>query len=189
MKKLAVTATFLLLPGAALAHAGGGVEPGLVAGLMHPLGGADHLLAMVAVGLWAGQIGGRALWALPLGFVTAMLAGGALGMAGLGGLAVEPMILASVIILGAAAALALRLPMPVALAAVALFGAAHGHAHGAEAPAAGLLSYAAGFALVTAGLHGLGIALGAGLARAGTAMGPRALGVLTAAAGLALASR
>jgi len=90
---------------------------------------------------------------------------------------------------GAAAALALRLPMPVALAAVALFGAAHGHAHGAEAPAAGLVSYAAGFALITTALHGLGIALRVALTRAGTALGPRALGVLTAAAGLALASR
>ena len=189
MKKLAVTAIAILLPGAALAHAGGRVESGLAAGLMHPLGGADHLLAMVAVGLWAGQLGGRARWALPLGFVSAMLAGGALGMAGLGGLAVEPMILASVILLGAAAALALRLPMPVALAAVALFGAAHGHAHGAEAPAAGLVSYAAGFALITTALHGLGIALRVALTRAGTALGPRALGVLTAAAGLALASR
>ncbi len=181
---LAVVAA--LVPTAALAHAGH--EAGtFLAGMHHPVSGADHVLAMVAVGLWAAQVGGRALWAAPLTFVAAMLAGGAIGAAGLPFPAVEPMILASIVILGAVIALALRLPLGVALPVLALFGAAHGWAHGAEGPQAGLLAYAAGFALVTAALHGAGLLAGIALQRLAGAGLTRALGGLTAAAGLALA--
>ncbi len=185
MKRLPLlSAAAVALPTAALAHAGH--ETGsFLSGLMHPVGGLDHVLAMVAVGLWAAQTGGRAVWAAPLAFVGAMLAGGAMGMAGIGFPAVEPMILASIVILGAAVALAARVPLVPALAVIALFGVAHGHAHGAEGPATGMAAYAAGFALATAALHGAGLALGFGLARLAGSV--RLLGLGAAGAGLALA--
>ncbi|KRW94920.1 HupE/UreJ family protein [Paracoccus sp. MKU1] len=172
----------LLMPTAAFAHPG---HPGHAApfaeGWMHPLGGMDHVLAMVAVGLWAATAPDRrGLWALPLCFVAAMLAGGALGAAGLPLPAVEPMILASSVILGLAVALALRPSLGFALPVVAVFGLMHGHAHGAEGPASGLAAYAAGFVLATAALHLAGIGLG----RLGAG---RLLGAATAAAGVALA--
>nr|WP_010392993.1 HupE/UreJ family protein [Paracoccus sp. TRP] len=172
----------LLMPTAALAHPGhaGHVSP-FAAGWAHPLGGTDHVLAMVAVGLWAATARDpRGIWALPLAFVGAMVAGGALGAAGIALPAVEPMILASSIILGLAVALALRPSLTFALPAVALFGLMHGHAHGAEGPASGLVAYAAGFVLATTALHLAGIGLG----RLGAS---RFLGAATTAAGVALA--
>lgn len=172
----------VLLPTGALAHTGH--AEGLVfEGILHPLGGLDHALAMVAVGLLAAQSGGRALWGLPVAFVAAMLVGGVAGAAGLAVVAVEPLILASVLLLGVAVALALRLPLGVMLAAVALFGAAHGWAHGAEGPTTGLAAYALGFVTATAALHGAGIALG--LLLQGTSV--RYAGGAAALAGLALA--
>lgn len=171
----------VMLPTAAMAHPGH--EAGLVAGMLHPLGGADHVLAMLAVGLWAAQSGGRAVWAAPAAFVGAMLLGGVLGAAGVAVPAVEPMILASVVVLGALVALALRLPLAAALPVVALFGAAHGWAHGAEAPAGGMAAYAAGFGAATLALHGAGLLAGFALRRLA---GLRLLGGVTAAAGLAL---
>ena len=185
MRKLTLAAV-LLTPTAALAHTGH--EAGtFIAGMGHPVSGLDHVLAMLAVGLWAAQIGGRALWAAPLTFVGAMLAGGAMGAAGLPFPAVEPMILASIVILGALIALAVRVPLNAALPVLALFGAAHGWAHGAEGPATGMLTYAAGFALMTAALHGVGLLAGLGLHKLAGMRVTRALGGLTAAAGLALA--
>lgn len=171
----------LLLPGTALAHPGHDIGT-VLAGVAHPLGGADHILAMVALGLLAAQIGGRALWALPVTFVSAMLAGGLLGFAGAGFPAVEPLILASVIVLGAMVALALRAPLPVLIAMVAAFGAAHGWAHGAEGPASGIAAYAAGFALATALLHGAGLLAG----RAIPTLALRSAGVVAALSGAAL---
>ncbi len=181
MKKVLIPA--LLLPSAAFAHAGHDHGPAFIAGLSHPISGADHVLAMLAVGLWAAGLGGKAVWALPATFVTAMIFGGTLGMAGTHLPLVEPMILASIIVLGAAVGLALRLPLMAMLAAVAVFGAAHGFAHGAEGPSAGLALYALGFATATMGLHLAGIALGRGL----PALALRASGVAVASAGLALA--
>lgn len=182
MKKLTLSIAAILAPGAALAHAGH--ETGsFAAGAFHPLSGADHVLAMVAVGLWAAQTGGRALWAMPAGFVGAMLLGGVMGAAGLPFPAVEPMILASIIILGALVALAGKLPLMAALPLIALFGAAHGWAHGAEGPSSGMASYALGFALVTAALHGAGLLLGRALGQ----LALRGLGGAAAVAGLALA--
>ena len=180
MKKPLLLLAFL--PGTALAHPGHDTGT-VLAGAAHPLGGADHILAMVALGLLAAQIGGRALWALPVTFVSAMLAGGLLGFAGMGFPAVEPLILASVIVLGAMVALVLRAPLPVLIAMVAVFGAAHGWAHGAEGPASGMLVYAAGFAVATAALHGLGIVAG----RAIPALAIRVAGLAAALAGVTLA--
>ncbi|NHB78432.1 HupE/UreJ family protein [Rhodobacter calidifons] len=181
MKRL-FTALPIALPAPALAH--GLEETGtLLSGALHPVGGADHVLAMLAVGLLAAQMTGRAVWALPATFVAAMLAGGLLGARGLPFPAVEPMILASIMILGVLVALATRLPLPALVAMTAAFGAAHGWAHGAEGPETGLAAYAAGFAAATAALHLAGIALG----RALPALMLRGLGAGTAVAGLALA--
>lgn len=176
-----------LLPAAAFAHPGHVEGSALAAGLAHPLGGADHVLAMVAVGLWAAVTGGRALWAMPVAFLAAMLVGGASGAAGLALPAVEATILASTVLLGAAAALALRPALPVALTAIAVFGAAHGFAHGAEGPQTALGPYAAGFLASTAALHLAGLAAGFGLARIGGPWAARTLGAGSAVAGLALA--
>lgn len=182
MKRLALTAA--LLPSMALAHPGHLHDQGqFLHGLAHPVGGADHLLAMVALGLLAAQLGGRAVWALPLTFVGAMIAGGAMGAAGAGFPAVEPMILASVVILGVLVAMAARLPLAVLLPVVAVFGAAHGWAHGAEGPATGLALYATGFALATLALHLAGIAFGRLLSRG---LELRVMGGGAALAGLAL---
>jgi urease accessory protein len=164
--KRKMIAALIALPSPALAH--GLHDSGtLLAGAMHPLGGADHLLAMVAVGLLSGQMGGRAVWTLPLAFVAAMLIGGAAGAGGLAFPGVEPLILASIAVLGALVALAFRLPIGPVAAMIAVFGAAHGWAHGAEAPAGasmgGLVAYGAGFAGATAALHLAGIALGRAL--------------------------
>ena len=175
-----LTLALILSPTVALAHPGHGT--GFLAGLDHPYSGMDHMLAMVAVGLWAAVIGGRAIWALPLAFVAAMLAGGALGMAGVALPGGEPAILASVIVLGVAAGMLAQPPLVVALGAVALFGLAHGNAHGLEAPAVGFAGFAAGFVLATASLHGAGLL-------AGRAMGlvPRLVGFGIAGAGVLLA--
>ncbi|MFC7737282.1 HupE/UreJ family protein [Roseomonas sp. GCM10028921] len=164
MRRLVLAA--LLLPLPALAHTGVEHGAGLAAGLAHPLGGADHLMAMVAVGLWAGLLGARAAWALPAAFLTALALGAGLG-AGLGAAggampAVEAGVAASIIALGALAALALRPPLAVSLALASLFGLLHGYPHGAEMPeGASPFLYAAGFLVATAGLHGLGLLCGA----------------------------
>lgn len=181
---LLLSALLGAMPAAVFAHEGHG--SGFVAGLGHPVGGLDHLLAMLAVGLWAAMLGGRAVWALPISFVTAMLAGGVMGLSGFPLPGVEPMILASVVLLGVAAALALRLPMGWAALGVAAFGFFHGHAHGAEGPQGDLALYATGFALATMGLHLVGLAVGLGLGRLAASSALRILGVGTALGGLSL---
>jgi urease accessory protein len=174
--------------GPALAHTGIEHAFSFAAGFRHPLTGLDHLLAMVAVGLWAGLAGGRALWVWPLAFVGVMLAGGALAMAGVPLPLVEPGILASVVILGLLVLAAARLPVAVGAMLIAGFALLHGHAHGAELPdGAAAFAYAAGFAIATALLHalGLGIAYVAGNERGRLLV--RGAGALVAAAGVALA--
>lgn len=180
MKRILTAA--LLLPTAALAHPGHGAGNPFVAGLTHPVGGTDHLLTMVAIGLWAAIAGGRLLWLLPTSFLSAMIAGGVAGHAGLILPGVEPMILASVVGTGAIAAMTLRLPVPLSVAMVVVFGFAHGLAHGTEAPGGGFAVFGAGFLIATAALHLAGIALGRLAVPAA-----RLAGGLTALAGLALA--
>jgi urease accessory protein len=183
-----ILAAAVFAPVPALAHLGGLHEAGgVVHGLLHPLTGPDHLLAMLAVGVWAALCGGQAVRALPAAFVLAMLAGFGLGRAGLAFPAVEPVILASVIVTGALVALAVRLPLGAAVALVAVFALAHGQAHGTEAPATGIAAYAAGFTLATAALLAAGLALGFGLARAGREALARALGGAAALGGMTLA--
>ncbi|PZQ17759.1 MAG: urease accessory protein [Ancylobacter novellus] len=179
-----------LLPTAALAHPGHGEAVGFIAGAGHPVGGLDHVLAMVMVGLFAYQLGGRALWLVPATFVAVMAAGGALGMAGVEVPFVETGVALSVVALGAAVAFGLKAPVAAAMAMVGLFAVFHGYAHGAEAPeTAGGASYAAGFMLATALLHAAGVGFGALIGRIGAAQGPlvvRTAGGLAGLAGLAL---
>jgi urease accessory protein len=153
---------------------------------MHPLGGLDHVLAMVAVGLYAAMIGGRALWLMPLTFIGVMVLGGALGASGIVDPFVEVGIAMSVIVLGLAVALRVNLPAITAIALVGLFAIFHGHAHGAEMPDASGYTYAAGFVLTTALLHCAGIALGLAAGRLGGLRIAQAAGGALAIAGVAL---
>lgn len=156
-------------------------------GWIHPLTGVDHMLAMVAVGLWSAQLGGRALVAVPMTFVAAMAVGALAALLPLTLPAVEALIALSVLVVGATIAVRSRLAWPFAAAAALLFGLVHGHAHGSEMPAAGQLAYAAGFLLTTAGLHVAG-AVG-GLLLLDSPQGARVLragGMLVATAGVVL---
>lgn len=146
----------------AFAHVGLGTS-GFAYGLEHPVFGPDHLLAMVAVGLWAALAAPGLALAAPAGFLGGMLAGGLMGFAGIETPMVETMIVGSVILFGLLALFSVRTSAVVAFGLAAVFGAAHGVAHGAELPASvDAASYAVGFLLATAALHALG--LGAGLA-------------------------
>ena len=187
MRRLAASAPLILLPATAMAHTGIGAHGSpVLSGLIHPILGPDHLLTMIAVGLFAAMTGGRAALAYPVTFVSAMIAGGLLGFEGVELPIVEPTILASVVLLGLAIAVALRPPLPVACAAIAAFGLAHGYAHGLEGPDLGGVPYALGFVIATSALHGLGLALGFGAAAISRPGVTRALGGLTCAAGLVL---
>ncbi len=157
---LTVTVLVLFFGQSAFAHTGVGSTNGFISGFSHPMFGLDHLLAMVAVGLWAAQQGGRALWLVPCTFVTVMALGGLSAHLGVGLPAVEMGIGLSVIVLGLAVAANLKLPVILGMALVGLFAIFHGHAHGAEMPEdASGLAYGLGFALATALLHGAGIGL------------------------------
>lgn len=190
LRLVAPTAAILVMTTAAEAHTGHGATNAFTAGFAHPLGGLDHLLAMVAVGLWAGLAGGRALWLWPASFVGAMLIGGAIGMAGIPMPLVEQGIVGSVIVIGLATALAFSPSLAIGVAMAALAGLYHGHAHGTEVPAdASGLTYAAGFALATMLLHAVGIALTVIATRFTLPIAARAAGGLTAVAGVVLAAR
>jgi urease accessory protein len=156
-------------------------------GLLHPFSGLDHILAMVAVGLWASQMGGRALWLLPLTFPVVMAAGGALGMSGVALPWVEVGIAASVMVLGAAIAFALRPSLAISVPLIGAFALLHGYAHGVELPAdASALHYAAGFIAATLVLHGIGIGLGLAAARIPVRFAARTAGGAIAALGVML---
>jgi len=160
-KTLLVSAMLAMMATAADAHTGVGSTSGFVHGFMHPISGVDHILAMVAVGLFAVQLGGRALWLVPLSFVSMMVVGGVLGMSGVNVPFVEIGIGLSVVVLGAIVAFNWKAPTVAAMAICGLFAIFHGHAHGAEMPdSAGGASYALGFVLATALLHVVGIGLG-----------------------------
>jgi urease accessory protein len=186
----AVVAAVLLAPTAAFAHSGIGHGLGFMHGFAHPLGGIDHLLAMVAVGLFAWQLGGRALWLVPTTFMLVMAAGGALGIHGAPMPFVEIAIAVSIVVLGTIVALRTKAPLIMAVALAALFAVFHGHAHGAEMPlAASATAYACGFLLATALLHAGGIVLGFVIGRAGEGFGRYAFrvgGALVALAGVAI---
>lgn len=154
-----------LLPAPLLAHAGH--DPlGFANGLIHPIFGLDHVLAMLSVGILSVQMGGRAIWTLPLAFVSFMLVGGLLGVFGLPFSAMEGGMALSVLSLGLAIAANKRFPVFLSMGGVAFFALLHGHAHGAELPdSAQPALYALGFVLGTAALHLLGVAIGMSLNR------------------------
>ncbi|MBY3327068.1 HupE/UreJ family protein [Rhizobium laguerreae] len=156
------------LPAVAYAHPAIGEAAGFSHGFAHPISGLDHVLAMVMVGVFAFQLGGRATWLVPTTFVLVMALGGALGVAGINVPFVEIGIALSVVVLGAIVALHVRAPLAAALGIVGLFAIFHGFAHGAEMPenAAGA-AYAAGFMVATALLHVSGLVLGYLIGRAG----------------------
>jgi urease accessory protein len=154
-----VLTALCLYAGAASAHTGHHAVTGFVSGLSHPLSGLDHLLAMLAIGLWAAQQGGRALWAVPAAFVGTMVLGGALALGGMALPQVETGIAASVLVLGLLVATRQRWGVPAGMAIAAGFALFHGYAHGLEMPQASAPAlYALGFVLATAFLHGVGIA-------------------------------
>ncbi|MBA3667387.1 MAG: HupE/UreJ family protein [Sphingomonas sp.] len=158
---LGVVAIAALIATPAEAHDGTGLAGGFVAGVLHPLEGPDHLLAMVSVGLWGAFLGRPLIYALPMLFPAAMAVGGAVGMAGVGLPPVELGIAVSVVTLGLMILFAVRAPIAVACAIVGTFALFHGYAHGAELPsAADPVGYSAGFVLCTGFLHLVGIGLG-----------------------------
>ena len=181
MKRIVIVLAAL---GAGVAPAFAHLDPAEHGSLMAgPLFGFDHVLAMMAVGLWAALLGGRALWLAPAGFGGAITLGFAAALLGAPLPFVEPVILASVVIIGLLAATALSVPAGIAMAMVGFFAFFHGHAHGGELGSAGAVSFGVGFALATALLHVTGIGLarlfgGAGRLAARVAGGATALGGL-----------
>lgn len=151
-----------LAPGLVLAHEGASLPYGsFLAGLTHPVLGADHFLAMVSVGIVSAQIGGRAIWTVPATFVGVMAFGGLLGWLDVGLTAIEAGIAISVFALGLAIAADTRLPISLAMTAVGFFAIFHGYAHGAEMPTvANPVTYALGFMTGTAALHVTGVIIG-----------------------------
>ena len=150
-----------LIASMAHAHTGEGAQGGLISGFTHPLFGWDHVVAMVAVGLWGAFLGTPAIWILPVVFPLVMAFGGALGVAGVPVPAVEAGIALSGVVLGLLVALAVKAPLWVAAIVVGVFAIFHGHAHGTELPeAANPYAYAIGFVVATGMLHMAGIAFG-----------------------------
>lgn len=146
----------------ALAHEQAGVAGGLASGLLHPLSGVDHLIAMVAVGLWGAQLGAPAIWLLPITFPLVMAIGGVIGVLHIPLPAPELAIALSALVLGAVVAMRFRAPLAVSAVLVGLFAIFHGHAHGVELPsAAHPLAYGVGFVTATGLLHLCGIVIGA----------------------------
>jgi urease accessory protein len=146
---------------AAFAHSDAHIAGGFASGFFHPIGGVDHLLAMVAVGIWGAFLGQPLIWLLPVAFPLVMVAGGVLGIAGIPLPYVELGIAISVVVLGLAIAAKWRAPTAFAVGLIAVFAIFHGHAHGTELPHAAVpAAYAAGFVVATGLLHLAGIALG-----------------------------
>ncbi|WP_324781102.1 HupE/UreJ family protein [Thiobacillus sedimenti] len=178
----AVTLVVLCLAaGSAAAHPGH-LAAGFAGGLAHPFMGLDHMLAMIAVGLWAAQLGGHARWAVPTSFVGAMGAGGALAWTGAVLPHVETGIALSVLVLGLLVATRRQWPVAAGAAIAAVFALFHGYAHGLEMPqVASPVLYALGFTVATMSLHAVGLAA--------SVVGRRAMqlaGIAITAAGLTL---
>lgn len=169
------------------AHTTAGAIGGLGSGLGHPFIGMDHLLAMLAVGIWAYQLGGSAIWKVPLIFVLTLLVGAIVGLAGPSLPFIEPVVAASVMVLGLLIAMKSRVMPVVGSLLVVLFALFHGYAHGIEMPlAASPLAYVAGFSLATIGLHALGVMLAYVMHRSAQTMLLRVGGLGLAGTGLLL---
>jgi urease accessory protein len=184
------TAATLVVPAVAFAHTGIGATSGLANGFAHPFAGMDHILAMVAVGVLAANLGGRALWAVPLTFMVLMAIGAGLGLIGVALPYVETVITLSVLVLGLVVAAPRRCPVAAAMVLVGFFAVFHGHAHGTEmGETLSAAEYGLGFICATGILHLAGIILGMGVARLG-AIRARQIsqigGLAVAAAGVGL---
>lgn len=187
MRRLAAVLLLAAAPLPACAHALSDAA-GVAAGLAHPFLGLDHLLAMVAVGVWGGQLGGAWRWRVPLAFVATMAAAAWAGASGIALPRVELGTAASVVLAGVLVAWAPRLPAWLPIGLVALFAVFHGHAHATELPdGASWLGYGAGFVAATAVLHACGLVLASVAMRLGGAAAARALGALAGAGGVWLA--
>ena len=159
--RLLMTVALLLAPSVAFAHPGHGEGGSLLAGFIHPFSGIDHLLAMTAVGLFAANLGGRALWAVPATFVAMMALGGVFGAAGVSLPFAETAIALSVLVFGFVIFSGMTPPVLAAMALVGIFAIFHGHAHGTEMPVGGSgVVYGIGFMVATTLMHGFGITLG-----------------------------
>lgn len=166
MRLLLALAILAVSPTLAFAHTGIGHSAGFFHGFEHPIGGLDHVLAMLAVGVFAFVLGGRALWMVPLSFVAMMIVGFGLGSAQIDLPFVELGIALSSVVIGAAAAMGRPMPVIAAMGLVGAFAVFHGHAHGSEMPSdASGLTYAAGFIMATALLHLAGIAATLGVSK------------------------
>ena len=186
--KMALAALVAAIPALASAHPGHEHTTSFMTGFMHPMGGLDHLLAMLAIGLWAANLGGRALWAIPVAFVGTMLVGGGLAVAGVQVPFIEQGIVLSVILIGALLVGAARFPIAVCAGIAGLFALFHGAAHGLEMPLnANGAEYALGFAAATALLHIVGIGFAIIVARFQAPIVTRIMGSLIAVAGVFLA--
>ena len=168
------------------AHAAAQPIASFATGFTHPLGGVDHILAMVTVGVWGVLAGGRALWVWPAVFVATMLSGFVAASLGMQLPWVPAAVSSSIIVLGLMVALAVKAPVWLGAVLVGLFAFFHGHAHGTEAVAASGVAYGAGFALATAGLHVSGIGLALAAEGSIGELAVQAVGALTVLGGLAL---
>jgi len=168
-----------------LLHDGEGIAGGFLSGILHPLAGPDHLVAMVAVGLWGAFLGAPAIWVLPVVFPLVMAVGAILGLAEVAIPFVESGIAISAIVLGLMVAFAAKPALPVAALLVGIFAIFHGHAHGTELPAsADALAYSLGFVLATGALHLAGIGLGFAVEKPGGRKFVRGCGAVIAIVGL-----
>jgi len=171
-------------PGLAHIDAAGVGEGGFLSGLRHPLTGLDHVVAMVAVGLWGAQLGAPAVWMLPVAFPLVMAFGGVLGIVGVGLPGVNLGIAASALVLGAMVALEVKPPLWLALAMIGVFAVFHGYAHGSVLPAFGVpVLFASGFVASTGFLHLCGIILGLAVSRPMGGRMVRGLGLVVGAVG------
>ena len=161
-RAIAAGVLLALSPASAFAHAQGEMAgAGFLTGFLHPLGGLDHVLAMLAVGMWGAQLGAPAIWMLPVAFPMVMALGGAAGIVGVPLPAIEIGITLSVLVLGSMIALAQRPPLALAALIVAFFAVFHGYAHGAELPGqSNAVAYSAGFVIATGLIHLTGIGIG-----------------------------
>jgi urease accessory protein len=158
---LALSLTVLAYIPTAGAHSIGAEGAGFITGLAHPFMGLDHLLAMIATGIWAAQIGGSAVWRLPLSFIAMMAVAALISASSFSLPTLEPLIAGSVVLLGLMVVFAIRLPVNLSMLLVGLFAVFHGYAHGLEIPqASSAIQYGSGFVLATALLHLIGIGLG-----------------------------
>ncbi|WP_161781961.1 HupE/UreJ family protein [Nitratireductor basaltis] len=186
MKRLlSVIVGTMVLPAEAMAHPPFSIS--LIDGLLHPISGVHHLLAMIAVGVWAAQSGGRAVWAWPVCFIIIMVGGSAAASAGFSIPFVEPGILTSILVLGLMITFAAKLHIAAGAALIAVFALLHGYVHGVAYPIDGtIMQYLAGLILGTACLHAAGIAVAGFSRHIAAPWATQALGALTVLAGFGL---